>query len=389
MRLTRLQLLDIRNFEQLEVTLPEGVCAFIGDNAQGKTNLLEAVNYLTLGRSHRVSSDQALIRAGAQAGVIRAEALTDGGQRIEVSVELRPGRNRAQVNGQPQQRLSDAFGHIRSVMLAPEDLTLVRGDPGDRRRFLDDLLAGRRASFHGVRADLDRALAQRNALLKDARARGGQLATDSFEVWTETYANLAGSVLAARIAAVNALADPVMDAYADLVSHSPPSDVDRLPVVGYELSSGRSLQGTTGQPVPDPAALAQELRQALVERHDEELRRGVTLVGPHRDELFLGIGQLPAKGYASHGEQWSLALALKLATHRVIAEVGDEPVLLLDDVFADLDGHRRERLAARCETFPQVLVTAATGTEVPVSGMRFTVAGGTVRRPDRPAPGGG
>lgn len=387
MRLTRLQLLDVRNFAQLDLTLPEGVCTFVGDNAQGKTNLLEAVSYLTLGRSHRVSSDQALIRTGAEAGVIRAEAYTDGGQRVEVSVELRPGRNRAQVNGQPQQRLSDAFGHVRSVMLAPEDLTLVRGDPGDRRRFLDDLLAGRRASFHGVRADLDRALAQRNALLKDARASGGRLASGSFEVWTETYVNLAGSVLAARIAAVNALADPVADAYADLVSDSPPADSGRLPVVGYELSSGRSLQGTSGQPVPDPAELAQELRHALQGRRDEELRRGVTLAGPHRDELYLGIGELPAKGYASHGEQWSLALALKLATHRVIAEVGDEPVLLLDDVFADLDGHRRERLAARCERFPQVLITAATGTDPPAAGVRFTVAGGTVQRPDRPVPG--
>lgn len=380
MHLESLQLLDVRNYERLDLELAPGITTFEGPNAQGKTNLLEAVHYLAMGRSHRVSSDQALVRMGAEAAVIRAAARTDSGQRVEVALELRQGRNRAQLGGQPQQRIGDAIGHIRSVMLAPEDLSLVRGDPGDRRRFLDDLLGGRRATYLGVRSDLDRALAQRNALLKDARS-SGRMPRDVLEVWTDTYVNTAGPVLAARIAAVNALADPVRDAYADLVAASPDQDVDRLPTVAYELSWGRRIIGTPDQPVPDPAALAGELREALTAREDDERRRGMTLAGPHRDELFLGIGDLPAKGYASHGEQWSLALALKLASHTVIAEVGDQPIVLLDDVFAELDEHRRTRLAARCLAFDQVLVTAAVGTEVPLDGMRLQVRGGTVTAP--------
>lgn len=377
MRLVTLQLLDMRNYQRMDLVLPAGPSLFVGPNAQGKTNLLEAVNYLALGRSHRVSNDQALIRLGSDAAIIRVEALGDGGERIQVSVELRQGRNRAQLNGQPQARMRDAFGLIRSVLLAPEDLTLVRGDPGDRRRFLDDLLGGRRASYLGISADLDRALSQRNAILKQARVTG-RIDQEVLDVWTETYVNIAGSVLAARIAAVHALSRPVQEAYADLVSTSPVHDTTRLPTLRYELSYGRQIDGSTGQVIPDPAELAHELGQALLEQRADEFRRGTTLAGPHRDELFLGIGPLPAKGYASHGEQWSVALALKLAAHAVIAEVGDQPVMLLDDVFAELDDHRRRRLAQRCESFEQVLVTSAVGAEVPLSGMRFDVNRGTV-----------
>lgn len=377
MRLVSLQLLDVRNYERMDLQLQPGVSLFVGPNAQGKTNLLEAVGYLSLGRSHRIATDSALIRAGAEAAVIRAEARTDADQVVAVSVELRQGRNRALLNGQPQQRLADAFGQIRSVMLAPEDLVLVRGDPGDRRRFLDDLLGGRRATYTGLRADLDRALVQRNAILRDARVTG-RLQRDVLEVWTDTYVNLAGPVLAARIAAVHALTEPVAEAYRDLVADSPAHDTARLPVLRYELSTGRVVVGRHGEAIPDPAELAAELRTGLEERRGDEQRRGMTLAGPHRDDLFLGIGDLPAKGYASHGEQWSVALALKLASHAVISEVGDQPIVLLDDVFAELDDHRRHRLAERCAAFDQVLVTSAVGTEVPLAGMRFAVRGGTV-----------
>jgi DNA replication and repair protein RecF len=376
-RLESLHLLDVRSYERLDLELRPGPSLFVGPNAQGKTNLLEAVGYLALGRSHRVAADVALVRIGADAAVIRAAARTDADQRLEVAVELRQGRNRAQLNGQPQPRLADVIGLVRSVMLAPEDLTLVRGDPADRRRFLDDLLGGRRASYLGIRSDLDRALAQRNAILRDARATG-RLATDVLDVWTDTYVNTAGPVLAARIAAVHALAEPVREAYADLVRDSPARDVGRLPALRYELSSGREVAAVTGSPIPDPAELAAELRHALADRRADEVRRGMTLAGPHRDELHIRVGELPAKGYASHGEQWSVALALKLASHAVVAEVGDEPIVLLDDVFAELDDHRRGRLAARCATFQQVLITSAVGTEVPLDGMRYAVDGGTV-----------
>lgn len=377
MRLTRLELTDVRNYASADLRLEAGPTVIVGPNAQGKTNLLEAVHYLAIGRSHRTANDQALVRAGREAAVIRATASTDAGQQVTVAVEIRPGRTKALVNGQPRRRLAEAFGVIRSVLFAPEDLLLVQGDPADRRRFLDDLLTQRRAAYAVARSEHDRALRQRNALLRETRG-GGRVPDDLLAVWTETYCRTAGTVLAARIAVVHALAAPVQAAYDDLVAASPAHDLARAPVLRYELSTGRSITAQPGEGVPDPAELAAEVAAALDERHAEERRRGLTLVGPHRDDLYLGIGDLPAKGYASNGEQWSLALSLRLASREVLAEVGDEPVILLDDVFAELDRHRRQRLALRCEAFEQVLVAAAVGQEVPLQGTTIPVLAGTL-----------
>jgi DNA replication and repair protein RecF len=255
---------------------------------------------------------------------------------------------------------------------------MVRGDPADRRRFLDDLLTQRRPAYHAARQEYERVLRQRNALLRTVRGRGAPPAA-ALETWTDALVAAGSAVLAARIAVVHALAGPTARAYADLVTdHAGPAAQVRL---DYQLSTGRRVTGSTGEGVPDPAELAKELRAGLDERFNAELERGMTLAGPHRDDLSMILSDLPAKGFASHGETWSLVLALRLASHQVLFEVGDEPVVLLDDVFAELDEFRRERLATHCRRFGQVLVTAAVDDDVPLEGPRYVVRTGTIITP--------
>jgi DNA replication and repair protein RecF len=377
--LESLELADFRSYRTADVTFQPGANVLVGRNAQGKTNVLEAIYYLATGSSHRTSSDMPLVRAGCDAAIVRARALTDGGRELRIEFELRPGgRNRARVGGQAQPRVRDAIGLLRAVLFAPEDVQMVRGDPGDRRRFLDDLLTQRRPAYHAARQEYERVLRQRNALLRAARGRGAPSAA-ALETWTDALVAAGSAVLAARIAVVHALAGPTARAYADLVTDHPgPAGQVRLE---YQLSTGRRVTGMTGEGVPDPAELAKELRAGLDERFDAELERGMTLAGPHRDDLGMILSDLPAKGFASHGETWSLVLALRLASHEVLFEVGDEPVVLLDDVFAELDEFRRERLATHCRRFGQVLVTAAVDDDVPVEGPRYTVRTGTIITP--------
>ena len=380
MHLERLALTDFRSYAEATLELGPGVRVLVGPNAQGKTNLLESIYYLATGSSHRVTSDVPLVRHGAEAGVIRAVARTgEDARELSIELELRPrGRNRARLNGQPQPRFRDAIGALRAVLFAPEDLTLVRGDPSDRRRFLDDLLAQRRPAYASARQEYDRVLRQRNQLLKDARRRGGAPDTTLAD-WTEALVRTGAPLLAARVAVVHALAGPANAAYAELLAGPPEPEAADDVTLAYELSSGRTVTGDPAGGVPHPAELADELREALAACATEERDRGLTLVGPHRDELALAVGELPAKGYASHGESWSLALALKLASREVLGEVGDEPIVLLDDVFAELDDQRRQRLAERCAGFGQVIVTAAVDADVPLEGTRYGVRAGSVR----------
>ena len=382
MYLERLELHEFRSYPEARLELGPGVRVLVGPNAQGKTNVLEAIHYLSVGASHRVSSDGPLVRTGADAAIVRTVAridTADGGEgrTLSVELELRPGgRNRARLNGQQQTRVRDAIGQVRSVMFAPEDLELVRGDPSDRRRFLDELLGQRRPAYGAMRLEYDRILRQRNTLLRMARA-GGSL-DSSFGTWTESLVTTGASLLAARIAVIHALAGPAETAYRDLVASSPEREATGALGLAYELSTGRVIDADPQQGVPDPAALADELRDSLASVLSEERDRGVTLRGPHRDELQLRLNDLPAKGYASHGEIWSLALALRLASRDVLHDVGEEPVVLLDDVFAELDETRRARLAARCASFQQVLVTAAVDDDVPLDGPRHRVRAGTI-----------
>jgi DNA replication and repair protein RecF len=387
--LQRLELVDIRSFDRASVSFAPGVTVLVGPNAQGKTNLLEAVNRAATGGSHRVAGDGPLVRAGAEIGVIRCELRTDEGRRRTLELEVGTGRRtRTKVDGQEVRRAADAAGVLRVVLFAPEDMTIVRGDPGDRRRFLDDLLSQRRPAFAAVKADYERALRQRNQLLKRARTLttgARDAATSTIEVWTDQLVAHGTQLIAARIAAVRNLRGPVDAFYRDL------ADRPEAITLRYRSSAGDEVTDHDGTAVPDTAPITEAFRRELERSAAEERSRGITLVGPHRDDLELAIGALPARGYASHGEAWSLALALKLATFRVLEDVGDRPVVLLDDVFAELDTTRRSRLAAACEDFDQVLVTAAVEADVPLQGARVDVRiaeGRSSLRPRDPVPDG-
>ncbi len=378
MWLRRLELSDLRSYEQVTLDLDEGVSVLVGPNGQGKTNLLEAIYRAATGGSHRVAGDGPLVRAGKDIGVIRCELSTDEGRRRTIELEVGSGRRtRTKVDGQDVRRSADALGVLRVVMFAPEDVAIVRGDPGERRRFLDDLLAQRRPAFAAAKHDHDRALRQRNQLLKQARGLRGEArdaAAATLDVWTEQLVRHGAQIIAARIAAIRTLAGPVDRFYRDLADRP-----ERIHLI-YRSSAGDVVghlpedeQEGLADPVPDTAPIMASLREAFAEHREDELARGQTLVGPHRDDLELSIGTLLARGYSSHGEAWSLALALKLATFEVLAQVGDRPIVLLDDVFAELDRSRRERLAAACDRFDQTLVTAAVEEDVPLEGARVDV----------------
>jgi DNA replication and repair protein RecF len=378
-----LSLADYRCYAALELPLDPGVTSFVGPNGQGKTNLVEAIGYVATLSSHRVASDAPLVRHGAERAVIRVDVVRDDRHTL-VELELNPGKaNRARVNRSPVPRAREVLGLLRTVLFAPEDLALVKGDPSERRRFLDELLVARAPRFAGVRADYDRVLKQRNALLKSAgaarRARGADGALHTLDVWDAHLAAAGAELLAARLDLVAAL-EPLVDAAYDAVRGG------RGPTaLAYASSLGAEALAEAG---PNREGLEAALLAAAAERRPAELERGVSLVGPHRDDLVLSLGPggaaLPVKGYASHGESWSFALALRLASYDLLRADGGEPVLVLDDVFAELDTSRRERLAALVAPAGQVLVTAAVAQDVPgaLAGARVDVQGGQVRRAD-------
>ncbi|MEW2082136.1 DNA replication/repair protein RecF [Streptomyces sp. NPDC005283] len=375
MHVTHLSLADFRSYARVEVPLHPGVTAFVGPNGQGKTNLVEAVGYLATLASHRVSSDAPLVRMGADRAVIRA-AVTQGERSQLIELELNPGKaNRARINRSSQVRPRDVLGIVRTVLFAPEDLALVKGDPGERRRFLDELVTARSPRMAGVRSDYERVLKQRNTLLKSAamaRRHGGRgMDLSTLDVWDQHLARVGAELLAQRIDLIAAMQPLADKAYEALAPGGGPVALE------YRSSSAGGGVGAHGRD-----ELYAQLIGALAEVRKQEIERGVTLVGPHRDELVLKLGQLPAKGYASHGESWSYALALRLASYELLRAEGNEPVLVLDDVFAELDTRRRERLAELVAPGEQVLVTAAVDDDVPgvLAGARFTVADGEVER---------
>jgi DNA replication and repair protein RecF len=392
-----LSLADFRSYDALELALDAGVTTFVGLNGQGKTNLVEAVGYLATLGSHRVSADAPLVRQGASRAVVRGSVRRDERTTL-VEVELVPGRaNRARVNRAPVPRAREVLGILRTVLFAPEDLAVVRGDPSERRRFLDDVLVARAPRYAGVRADYERVLKQRNALLKSAGAarRGGRSAEVSgqlgvLDVWDTHLARAGAALLYGRLRLVDELRPLVEKAYDAVASGGGPAGVQYRSSVDADGSADRTdstgRTDRTPEPLPlDADALARVLAAGLEQARAAELERGVSLVGPHRDDLLLTLGTLPARGYASHGEGWSLALALRLASYELLrgdGSPGGEPVLLLDDVFAELDARRRERLAELVAPAEQVLVTAAVPDDVPAAlrGARFRVEGGQVRR---------
>jgi DNA replication and repair protein RecF len=370
--LNRLALTDFRSYAELTIGLAPGVTTFCGLNGEGKTNLVEAIGYLATFGSHRVAADAPMIRrtaaGSAERAIVRAVIGSSRGETL-VEIEINPGKaNRVRLNRAPLPRPREILGILRTVLFAPEDLALVKGDPGERRRFLDELLVATAPRYAAVRSDYERVVKQRTALLKSAGAKGHvrgparEAMTATLDAWDAQLARAGAPLLAGRLKLTEALRPHVIAAY-EAVS----GGAKEPPAISYRSS------------VPTDDQLEEAIIKAAAAARSSELDRGVCLVGPHRDELELSIGGLPARGYASHGESWSLALALRLASFALLRE-DEDPVLILDDVFAELDTGRRDRLAALVAGADQVLITAAVAEDVPamLSGARFAVSSGTV-----------
>jgi DNA replication and repair protein RecF len=353
-----LGLQDFRSWAQVDLDLEPGRTVFVGPNGYGKTNLVEALWYSSTLRSHRVASDASLLRAGAERAVISTIVVNDG-RELAIDLEIATGRaNKARLNRSPMRTPREVLGVLRAVMFAPEDLALVRGEPGERRRYLDELATTRRPRIAAVRADYDKVLRQRTALLKTAasarhRADGG--VSDTLDVWDGHLAAHGAQLIAARAELVNQLHPEVEKAYQLLAPASRPASI-------RYRSNVEQIDGQNETAEFFEAALL----DALARRRDAEIERGVCLVGPHRDDLELRLGDQVAKAFASHGESWSMALALRLAAYELLrSDGGGDPVLLLDDVFAELDTARRRALASVAGSAEQVLVTAAVADDIP------------------------
>ncbi len=380
MFVTHLSLADFRSYQLAEVPLAAGVTVFTGANGQGKTNLVEAVEFLATLGSHRVATDAPLVRAGAERAIVRArvQAGLDDQRSLLLEVEILPGRaNKASLNRAPLRRPRELLGALRVVLFSPEDLAIVKGDPGERRRFLDDLVTARWPRIAGVRADYDRVLRQRSTLLKSLAGRGPRAVSEdvaaTLDVWDGQLAAHGAELVAARLATLAELRPLLATAYADI------APTNNSAGIAYK-SSSLPAAVTDLEELPTVGDLAGLLTERMLERRAEEVVRGVCLVGPHRDDITLTLGDLPTKGYASHGESWSTALALRLAGYALLRADGVEPVLILDDVFAELDETRRARLAELVGGAEQVLITAAVAADVPagLAGRRFTVQAATV-----------
>ncbi|MEV0671315.1 DNA replication/repair protein RecF [Mycobacterium sp. NPDC050441] len=359
MYVRRLGLTDYRSWAHVELELEPGRTVFVGPNGFGKTNLVEALWYCATLGSHRVASDAPLIRAGEQRAIVSSIVVNEG-RELAVDLEITNGRaNKARLNRSPVRSPREILGVLRAVLFSPEDLALVRGDPGERRRYLDELATTRRPAIAGIRADYDKVVRQRTALLKTAagaRYRGDHSVLDTLDVWDGHLAAHGAALIAARIALVEQLHPEVQKAYQLLAPSSRPAAI--------RYRSG--VEAIANAPGPESVEFYEAaLLDALSRRRDAELDRGVCLVGPHRDDLELWLGDQPAKGFASHGESWSMALALRLGAYELLRSDGVDPVLLLDDVFAELDTARRQALAAVAGEAEQVLVTAAVGEDIP------------------------
>ncbi len=365
----RLELRDFRSYARGEITFSPDVTVLLGSNGQGKTNLVEALYRVATGSSHRTSTDRPLVRMNAQDAIVRCELVDDHGRDRRVELQISPSRrSRTRVDSQDVRRASDAVGVLRAVLFAPEDLAIIRGEPTERRRFLDELLGQRRPAYAAIRGEYERVLRQRNQLLRDARGLRGDArdrALSTLSSWTHQLLQNGAQLMAARTAAVARL-EPLLATFYDRLTPTPGTVTLR-----YE-STAFSGTDTASEPA-DVGMLFAALEEAADQVAADEIARGTTLVGPHRDDVAIMLNEMPARSYASQGEAWSLAIGLKLATYDLLTEVGDRPVVLLDDVFSELDEHRRECLAAECARFEQVIVTAAVDADVPLDGPRVAV----------------
>lgn len=359
MFVSHLSLTDFRSYSQLELSLKAGQNIFVGENGEGKTNIIEALMYLALLSSHRISSDQPLVRLGSERAYIRAK-IESSDRTTLVELEINAAKaNRAKVNQNPVRSQRELLGIVKSICFSPEDLDLVRGDPSERRSFLDQLLIQRSPRLAGVIADYERALKQRNSLLKSRAPQS------SLEPWNEHLANFGGEVIAGRLSLITDLEPEFQNAYKNLSEK-------KTAKLGYKSS--------ITSPTPSKDENRNKILETINEINYQERERGVSLVGPHRDDLLLYLGDHPVKGYASHGESWSIALALRLASYQLFINDGDKPILILDDVFSELDEGRREKLLAISESAEQTFVTVAVENDLPknITGQKFKVTAGKV-----------
>ncbi|USR79422.1 DNA replication/repair protein RecF [Arcanobacterium pinnipediorum] len=408
MYISDLALNDFRSYREVIVSCQPGITTFIGENGQGKTNLVEAIGYLATFSSHRVNADASLVRQGASAAVVRAKVM-HGQSPTTVEIEILAGKaNRARIN-RGNAKPADLLGIVRTVVFAPEDLDLIKGDPAVRRHFLDEVMIQLRPRMAQIKTDYAKVGKQRAALLKTmwkTRRRGAATDDATIDIFDAQLARLGAQIIAERARIIAALRPYVEQYYREVSGGKGLARIDYAASVdqrtGWELptpaqlhsdDSGKLLQEITAheaalQEIP---ATEERMRAALRQWREQEIERGVNLVGPHRDDLAISLGTLPAKGFASHGESWSYALALRLASWRVLrddvsgnwADDG-EPILILDDVFAELDARRRQRLADIVRQGTQVFVTAAVGDDLPVEldGQKFFVHEGQVTPAD-------
>lgn len=396
MYISDLALTNFRNYRDQVIAFPPGVITLVGKNGQGKTNAIEAIAYLATFSSHRVAADKALVRQGSDGAVVRAKAVVAGREEL-LEIEIIAGRaNRARLN-RGQVRPRDLLGIVHAVVFAPEDLSLVRGDPGVRRDFLDTLSMQMRPAYAALKSDYDKVIRQRSALLKEIRRSTRYVddtAYSTLAVWDSQLIELGARIMAQREALITTLAEPTDQAYEQISDTPSHAHLTYQPALGIEIPDGDETPGKDENNLSDGAhpQLAERedyyresLAAGIEKVRDAELQRAVCLVGPHRDELLLELGTLPAKGYASHGECWSLALALRLASYQVLAQTGpdDQPLLILDDVFAELDALRRARLATMISQAEQVFITAAVGDDLPAElrGITYRVENGVITAP--------
>ena len=361
MRINKLALTNFRSYPSLEIELQPGVTTFIGDNGSGKTNIAESLIYLAFLSSHRVANNAPLISLGAQQAIIRTEIERDD-RTLSIDLEINASKaNRARINGNPTRSQREILGACQIVYFSPEDLDLVRGEPGGRRDFLDRLLITRTPRMAGVIADYERVVKQRNALLKTRSSASALLP------WNEQLIKFGAQLTADRIALVEALNPWVAKNYANLNEVKPAS-------ISYKCSS----EGVSNNFENNIEVLTKRLEEVAY----QEIERGVSLIGPHRDDLHLQIGDFPAKGYASHGESWSIAISLRIGSFNLLKSEGSEPILILDDVFAELDTSRRKQLMSATQLAEQTIITAAVESDLPeeLLTQKFYVTPGVVKK---------
>ena len=361
MLITNLNLNNYRSYTTLDLSLDHGVSIFVGKNGEGKTNIAEAVLYLTFLSSHRASGNTPLIKLGNQSAYIRAKVKYPE-REILVELEINADKaNRAKVNQNQVRSQKEIFGIVQTIYFSPEDLDIVRGDPGERRRFIDQLLTLRSPRIAGVISDYERAVKQRNSLLKT------RASMDALNPWDKQVAELGGELITLRMLALDELKPIFNQVYKDISDTKPAEIVYKSSIENPSLNQSEN---------------SEKIMERLVNNRGAELDRGLTLTGPHRDDLLLILGDHLVKGYASHGESWSIALSLKLATYNLLKTDGLSPILILDDVFSELDEERRERLAQIAKGADQTIITVAVENDLPksITGTKYLVRAGMVSK---------